>query len=281
MPNPRLVPLAAFVLASTTIAAAQAKTLKIKVAATPPPEATLVATFENYVVPAIDRRLSQSDERFRIKWIHAYSGRLADSSRLFEAVAEGVAGAGLILKDFELSNLPLEAYAVHMPFSDITRAQLAEVDAKLRRSVPELNQAYERHNQVFIASGVNDTVHLFTRFPVTKVADLKDRKLGSSGSFVQWLRGTGAVPVVSPMHRSYASIKNGEYEGCPIGIIRSFAYKTYAAAPFFTRVGFGPRAASGITFNADTWKKIPAHARRGSSERKPPTGASTRPRSTC
>ncbi len=253
--------LAALGLAPAALAPAYAQTLEITVAATPPPAVTFVGTFKKNVVPAIDKRLAESGKDFRIEWTHAYSGTLAKFNELFEAVEEGIGGAGLVLKNFEPSNLPLEAYAVHMPFVSITRGQIADVDAKLRQTVPELNQAYERHNQVFITSGVNDSMHLFTKFPVTKVADLKNRKLGSSGTFAQWLRGTGAVSVNSAMNQSYTNIKNGVYEGYPIGIILSYVYKTFSAAPYFTRVDFGPTVSSAITFNKDIWNKIPKHAR--------------------
>ena len=230
-------------------------------AAAPPPAVTFVGTFKDRVVPAIDRRLAESGKGFKIEWTHAYAFTLAKFNEVFETVEEGIAGAGLILKNFEPSNLPLEAYAVHMPFAGVTRDQLAAIDAKLRKTVPELNQAYDKHNQLFITSGVNDSMHLFTKFPVTRVEDLRNRKLGSSGTFAQWLRGTGAVTVDSSMNQSYTNIKNGVYEGYPIGVILSFVYKTYSAAPYFTRVDFGPTITSGITFNTDIWKKIPAHAR--------------------
>ena len=49
------------------------------------------------------------------------------------------------------------------------------------------------------------------------------------------------------MNQSYTNIKNGVYEGYPIGVILSFVYKTYSAAPYFTRVDFGPTITSGIT----------------------------------
>ena len=255
-----LVP--AIALASAALAASHAQTLEITVVAAPPPAVTFVGTFKKNVVPSIDRRLAASGKGFKIAWTHAYSGTIAKFNEIFEAVEEGIGGAGLILKNFEPSNLPLEAYAVHMPFADTTRQQLVAVDAALRMKIPEINQAYARHNQVFIASGVNDSMHLFTKFPVTRVEDLRNRKLGSSGTFAQWLRGTGAVTVNSSMNQSYTNIKNGVYEGYPIGVILSFVYKTYAAAPYFTQVDFGPTVTSGITFNADIWKKIPAHARK-------------------
>ena len=249
-------------LAPAVLAAAHAQTLKITVAAAPPPTITFVGTFQKNVVSVIDRRLARSGKGFSIEWTHAYSGRLAKPGEIFEAVGKGIGGAGLIRKDTESAKLPLEAYAVHMPFADITRGQVAEIDASLRRKIPALNRAYARHNQVFIASGVDDSRQLFTSFPVARVADLRNRKLGSRGAFAQWLRGTGAIPVDGWASGSRTDIRNGAYEGYPTGIILGYLHKTYTAAPHFTRVDFGPTAATAITFNAGIWNKIPAHARR-------------------
>ena len=258
----RFAPPAALCLVLAASAQADAETLRIKVAAASPETATYVGTFKRNVVPAIDKRLKASGKGFRIRWTHAYDGKLARSDEIFEAVAQGIGGAGLIRKELEPANLPLEAYAVHMPFTDVTRGQIAQVDAKLRGEVPELNRAYERHNQVFIASGVEDSLHLFAKFPMTRVRDLKNRKLGSRGSFAQWLRGTGAVTVDAAIERSRADLKKGMYQGYLIGIVPGYVHKTYTAARFFTRIDFGPMPASAITFNGNAWLKIPAHARR-------------------
>ena len=262
LPYRSLVLSAALGLAPAVLAAAHAQTLKITVAATPPSTVTFVGTFKKNVVSAIDRRLARSGKDFRIEWTHAYSGKLATPGGIFEAVGEGIGGAGLIRKSSEPGKLPLEAYAIHMPFASITRKQIAEIDARLRRKFPALNRAYRRHNHVFIASGVDDSRHLFTSFPVARVADLRNRKLGSRGAFAQWLRGTGAIPVEAWISGSRTDIGKGAYEGYPTGIIPGYVHKTYLAAPYFTRVDFGPTPATAITFNADIWKKIPAHGRR-------------------
>lgn len=247
--------------AMTVSAPVTAKTMKITVAAAPPPLVTFVAAFKNIIVKKVDARLAKETDGFKIEWNHAYSGSLAKFNEVFETVEEGIAGAGLILKNFEPSNLPLEAYAVHMPFVNTTRAQLIAIDDSMRAKIPEMNAAYDRHNQVYIQTGINDSMHLFTKFPVTKFSDIKGRKLGSSGTFAQWLRNTGAVSVNSSMNQSFTNIKNGVYEGYPISEILGFVYKTWSAAPYFTKVDFGPSLTSAITFNKDVWKSLPAKAR--------------------
>ncbi len=253
---PRLA--VATVLAATLSLPAVAKTVKITVVAAPPELVTFVGTFKNIVAKRIDERLAAEGDGFRIEWNHAYAQSLAKFNEVFETVEEGIADAGLILKNFEPSNLPLEAFAVHAPFVKTSRKQLVQIDANLRKQIPEMNDAYKEHNQVFIQSGLNDSMQLFTRFPVTRLEDLKGRKIGSSGTFAQWLRGTGAVTVNSSMNQSYTNIKNGVYEGYPVSIILSFVYKTWSAAPYYTRVDFGPTVTSGMTFNMDVWADLPA-----------------------
>lgn len=246
--------------ALTVAAPATAKTVKITVAAAPPPLVTFVGAFKDIVTKNIDTRLASPEgQGFKIEWNHAYAGSLAKFNEVFETVEEGIAGAGLILKNFEPSNLPLEAYAVYMPFVSPTRAQLVEIDGNMRKKIPEMAEAYARHNQVYLQSGANDSMQLFTKFPVTKFEDLKGRKLGSSGTFAQWLRDTGAVTVNSSMNQSFTNIKNGVYEGYPISEILSFVYKTWSAAPYYTEVNFVPTVTAGVSFNADVWKSLPAH----------------------
>ena len=62
------------------------------------------------------------------------------------------------------------------------------------------------------------------------------------------------------MNQSFTNIKNGVYEGYPISEILSFVYKTWSAAPYFTKVDFGPTLTSAITFNKDVWKSLPTKA---------------------
>ena len=183
-----LIGATAITVALATTGTLQAKTYKITVAAAPPPMVTFVATFKNIVSKKINERLKAAGKGDQIKWTHAYAQQLAKFHELFEAVEDGIAGAGLILKNFEPSNLPMESYGVYAPFVATTRVQRTEIDNKLRTLIPELNEAYTKHNQVFIQSGVNDSMQMMTKFPIKKVEDLKGRR---SGLVVLTVSGSG------------------------------------------------------------------------------------------
>jgi TRAP-type C4-dicarboxylate transport system substrate-binding protein len=202
-----------------------------------------------------------SGKDFRIEWTEAYSQSLASFNEVFEAVEEGVAHIGLVLKNFEEAKLPLEQYMYMVPFMSHTGRQMIGVDASLREKLPEMKAQYDRYNQVFVISGANHSSQLVTNFPVRTVEDLKGRKIGASGAMGHWLRGTGAVVVTASMAQSYTDIKNGVYDGYPISLTLAFPYKTYEAAQHMTVVDFGVATTSTITVHKPTWAKLPQHAR--------------------
>jgi TRAP-type C4-dicarboxylate transport system substrate-binding protein len=235
--------------------------MKLTVVGAAPPTVTYVRATKDKLLPEINKRLAASGKDFKIEWIEAYAQSLANFNEVFEAVESGIGHVGLILKNFEEAKLPLEQVPYMAPFLGHTGRQMIGVDANLHAKIPELKAAYEKNGQVWLTSGGNTSMHLFTTFPVAKVDDLKGKKIGASGAMGHWLRGTGAVTVTASMLQSYTDIKNGVYEGYPISVVLAFPYKTYEAAPHFTKVGFGVSATSALTVHKPTWQKLPQHAR--------------------
>ncbi len=249
--------LAAVIAAMTWSGPGQAKTIKMVAVSAAPPIVTYVKASKDYFMPEINKRLAAANIDFKIKWVGAYSQSLAKFTEVFETVEEGIAQLCLCLKTFEPSSLPLEQYLYMAPFGDQTTKQVLEIDDAVRAKVPAMNKAMLKHNQVYLASAASPTMQLFTKFPVKRADDLKNRKLGASGSMGYWLKGTGAVVVNANMAASYTDIRNGLYDGYPISPDLAFPYKTYEAAKHMTRVHFGVSATSFLTVNRDTWESFP------------------------
>ncbi len=238
-------------------AGASAETMEITVVAGAPPTVSNVKATKEFFIPEINKRLAASGKGFTIKWNEAYSSSLAKFTEVFETVEENIAQMGVILKNFEESKLPLDQYFYMAPFNDATPKQMVEIDAAMREKLPAMNEQYTKHNQIMLGSGATESSDLFTTFPVKSVADLKGRKIGASGAMGQYMRNTGAVVVNSSMLDSFMNIKNGVYEGYPISVTLAGPYRTYQSAKYYTKVGFGVAATSGLSINADTWKKLP------------------------
>ena len=247
---------AAFVIAASG-QPGHAKTIKMTAVGGAPPIVTYVKVTKEHFIPEVNRRLAASGKDFKIEWTEAYAQTLAKFTEVLETVEEGIAHLGLVLKHFEPSSLPLGQHTYLIPFAKHDLKQMIAIDRNMRKKVPQMNEAYLKHNQVFLTSAANLSMHMFTTFPVRRFEDLKGHKLGASGTMGHWLRGTGAVIVNSSMAASFTSIKNGLYDGYTIGVTLAFPYKTYEAAPYMTEVHFGVTNTPTLTVNKDTWDSFP------------------------
>ena len=259
---PNKITIASVALASAFAVAASvqpgaAKTVKMVAVSAAPPIVTYVRASKDYFMPEVNKRLAAAGINYKIAWTGAYSQSLAKFTEVFEAVEEGVAHLCLCLKTFEPSSLPLEQYLYMAPFGSLTPKQVIAIDAAVRAKVPAMNKAMLDRENVYLTSAASPTMQLFTKFPVKRYEDLKNKKLGASGSMGHWLRGTGAVVVNANMAASFTDIRNGLYDGYPISVGLAFPYKTYEAAKHLTRVNFGVTATSFLSVNRDTWDGFP------------------------
>jgi TRAP-type C4-dicarboxylate transport system substrate-binding protein len=236
------------------------QTIKITVVGAAPPTVTPSKVTKEFFVPEVTKRLQGSP--YKIEWTEAYSQTLAKFTETFETVEENIAQIGVQLKNFEEAKLPLEQYASTIPFGATDPKVAYQIDLNLRGKVPEMQAAFLKYEQVALAHAASQSMHMMTKFPLTKVEDLKGRKIGGSGALAMVLRGTGAVIVTANMAGSYTDITNGVYDGYPIGITQGFPYKTYQAAPYYTEVGFGATLVGALTIHKKTYDSLPAQVRK-------------------
>jgi TRAP-type C4-dicarboxylate transport system substrate-binding protein len=243
-------------------AAAKAETVKFAIIAASPITVSPTKVTKEFFVPEVNKRLAASGKDFKIDWNEAYGPNLAKFTEILESVEEGIAHVGVLLRNFEEAKLPLEQYASMIPFGITDGLEMLKVDARVRGRVPEMNQQYDKYNQIMLVSAVSENMHMFTTFPIKTVDDLKGHKIGSSGTLGHVLRGTGAVIVTANMAQSYVDIKNGVYEGYTIGEGLAYPYRTFEAAQYLTRTYFGITTVPSLIINKDAWKKLPEHARK-------------------
>ena len=242
-------------LAAVLLAAAQqtsvAKEYKLTVAGAPPAIVTPSFVTKTFFVPTVTKRAKACGDTLTIN--EAYGQTLAKAGETLEAVEEGIAHIGMILRNFEEAKLPLDQYASVMPFVVSDPRVMNEIDMAVRKKVPAMNKMYARYGLVYLAGSSEHSWQLFTTFPVKRYEDLKGHKIGGSGSLGNFIRGTGAVLVNSAMQDSYTSIKNGLYDGYPINMYLAFPYRTYQAAKYYTVTNFGTTSVAALTVNAKTW----------------------------
>lgn len=98
---------------------------------------------------------------------------------------------------------------------------------------------------------------IWTKKPVSKMADLKGMKLRSPGGHqTHYIKALGAEPVFMPLGDVYMAIETGTVDGlvtCPPLVL---AFKLYEVVKYGTILTFGC-VSEGVVMNLKTWEKLP------------------------
>lgn len=250
--------LAAAALSATvsTMPVLAAETINITIGAGHPPTIAAVEQAIATFIPAVDAKLAKTGN-YSINWNTAWAGTLAKPTEVLEAVEEGIMDIGVVPTLFESAKLPLETITYVAPFGSNDLDKITEVVVDLHDTLPAFQQAWNSNNQIYLAGAGLDTYHIVTSFPLTALADLEGRKIGTGGAAANWLSGTGATPVAGNLTTYYNDIKNGVYEGAIVYGSSVAPFKLHEVAPYYTEIGFGAMMANALSVNLDRWDGMP------------------------
>ncbi|MBF9030975.1 hypothetical protein HKCCE3408_11270 [Rhodobacterales bacterium HKCCE3408] len=238
-----------------------AETLSLTVVAGHPPITKGVAGVRDFFIPEVNRRLAEAGSEYDIDWTEAYAGAVADVNGVLEAVESGIADFGYVPHLLEADSLPLEQVTYVTPFGTDNLPLLMDVIVRLHEEVPEMGEAWQRHNQMVLAPVGIDTYHILSDFPISGVADLEGHRIGTGGLAVNWLRDTGAVPVTGALPDFYNSMATGLIDGIMTFESAIAPYRFYEEAEYITRINYGANSASALTVNLDSWDRLPEEVR--------------------
>jgi TRAP-type C4-dicarboxylate transport system substrate-binding protein len=240
-----------------TTSMTNAETFNLTVVAGHPPVTKGVAGVRDFFIPEINRRLEEAGSEHSIEWTQAYAGSVADVRGVLEAVEDGIADFGYVPHLFEADAVPLEQITYVTPFGTNDLPLLMQVISQLHDEIPEMNEGWERHNQMVLAPVGIDTYHFVTNFPIEEIADLDGRRIGTAGLALNWLNGSGAIPVSGALPSFYNSLSTGLIDGVMTFESAVAPYDFHEVAPYITRINFGAQYSSALTVNLDTWERLP------------------------
>ena len=178
-------------------AAAQDK-ISITIAAGQAPRALKALQLITEVfIPEVNKGIKDGGLKTEIEWKEAYAGSLLKPTRVLEGVRDGIAEMGMEPTIFHPDKLPLENLTFVVPFVSEDIAMVSKAMNKLHATFPEFGQQYDKFGTVRLGGNSYDSYELISTYPVRKVDDIKGKKIGTAGAALAWIRGTGAVPVVS------------------------------------------------------------------------------------
>lgn len=240
--------------------ASAVETFNFTVVAGHPPIANGVSGIRDFFIPELEKRLA-AEGKYKIEWTQAYAGSVADVRGVLEAVESGIADFGYVPHLFEGDKLPLEQVTYVAPFGTKDLPKLMDIVEKLHAEIPEMNEAWAKNGQKVLSPVGVDTYYLLTNFPVDSIDDIRDQKIGVGGLALNWLKGTGAVPVAGALTSYYNALSTGLYDGIIVFESAVAPYKFHEVAPYITDVGLGATYASALTVNLDLWNDLPEDLR--------------------
>jgi TRAP-type C4-dicarboxylate transport system substrate-binding protein len=241
----------------SSVAAAQQE-ITLTVAAGQPLRAMKpLAAVSEFFVPEVDRRIAEAGLDIKINWKEAYAGSLLKPTFVLQGVSDGIADIGFEPTIFHPDKLPLEQISFMTPFTTTDVVQVGQTIDKLHDTIPAFAEQYDKFGVIRLAGSSFDSYELFTTFPVKVFEDVEGKKISTAGAALQWLRGTGAVPVDSNMTLYYNNAQTGVIDGFIIFPSSIPGMKYPEAAPYVTKVGFGAQYAAALIVNKSVFEGLP------------------------
>ena len=179
-----------------------------------------------------------------------------------QAIQQGLADIGGAWNLFDPAKLPLQNVGYMAPFNEASPETVTEIIESLQQEIPVFGAQWAKYNQVYLGGGISaDSYHLWSKFPIKKLSDLKGHKFGAPGPAVNWFKGTGAVGVSSNLTLYFNDLKTGVYDGVMVFATSAMPQKLDQVAPYITLSDIGTGYAGGITANQDRWNVLPGEVK--------------------
>lgn len=248
---------AALLLGSTTVAQA-AETIKMIAIDGYPARAMWVKEFSGYFLPEVNKRLAVKGN-YKIEWQEAYGGAIVKPKGVLEGIKLGLGDIGVVTTVFHSSKLPLQGLAFVTPFISTDASIVANAVDEIAAEYPHMAEAFAKQNQLLLANGVVlDTYQVFSRTPITSLADMKGKKVAGAGYNLRYLEGVGAAGVRGGLTNFYNMLQTGVVDQAMLWPEAAKTFKIAEVAPYMLEADMGAVNTKSVTINMDRWKKLPA-----------------------
>ena len=102
-----------------------------------------------------------------------------------------------------------------------------------------------------------DLYDIYTKEPLTGIADIDGMKLSAPGVLGNWLRGTGANAVDGALTTYYTDVQTGVSDGALTLALGAMPIKLYEVAPYINRFAAGAAFSGAVAINRDVWDTLP------------------------
>jgi TRAP-type C4-dicarboxylate transport system substrate-binding protein len=246
--------LAGAVLLPVPLAAQE--TINLTVASSHPLAIPWVGMIKSHFMAETDRLLAEKGN-YKIAWNEAFGGSLYKANATLTSVEEGVTDVGWVFSFLEGAKLPLSQASTYAPFSTANPPVQLKVMWDLFEKDAAFRNEWEQYNLKVLGLTGTDDYDIYSKKPITSLADLNGMKLSAPGVLGSWLRGTGANPVDGSLTTFYTDIQTGVSDGVVSLALGALPAKLYEVAPYITRVRIGTAFSGAVAINKDSWDGLP------------------------
>lgn len=229
--------------------------IRMTMAAGHPPIFLWVKLLRESFMPTVDAELAKTG-KYKMDWNEAYGGTLAKLGSELETMQQGISDVGAVSSIFHSAKMPLNNVTFFVPFGPAD-ANVVMQAMSSAQDTPEMKAEWAKYNLVNLASVVLDSYNMVTSFPVTKIEDMKGKKIGGGGPNLNWIKNTGAVGVQGNLATFYNDIKTGVYDGAMIFATGAVPSKLFEVAPNLIKLDFGAMHTGAVAVNKGRWDKLP------------------------
>lgn len=138
------------------------------------------------------------------------------------------------------------------------RAVAQAVD-EIAKEFPTMQNEFAAQNQVYLATGVVlDTYQVFSKTPVSSLADLENKKIAGAGMNLRYLEGIdGAAGVRGGLTDFYNMVQTGLVDAAMLWPESAATFKIAEVAPYMIKADLGAVNSKTITVNKQYWDGLP------------------------
>ncbi len=232
------------------------ETINLTVASSHPTVVPWVGMIQTHFMARTDEILAASGD-YEIAWNEAFGGTLYKANATLSSVEEGITDIGWVFSFLEAAQLPLSQVSTNTPFATANPPVLLDVMEKLLETNEGFRAEWEDHNLKVLGLTATDLYDIYTKEPLTGIADINGMKLSAPGVLGSWLRGTGANAVDGALTTFYTDVQTGVSDGALTLALGAMPIKLYEVAPYINRFDAGAAFSGAVAINRDTWDSLP------------------------
>lgn len=215
------------------------------------------ALAEHVIKPAIESFNRIAGDEMQIELY--YADQLVPTSELFQAMQRGTIDAVQSDDDSMASPTEVTVFGGYFPF-----ASRYSLDVPVLFNQYGLNEIwdaeYAKVGVKHLSAGAWDPCHFATKTPITKLADLRGKRIFTFPTAGRFLAQFGVVPVQLPWEDIEVAMQTGELDGIAwSGITEDYTVGWADVTNYFLTNNISGAWAGSFFANMDRWNALPSH----------------------